>query len=59
MRVYCPHCGGCVAQAKNLDGPNFCPMCRRLFYVAEPPELPVWILGVVTVLVAHWQIISQ
>ena len=59
MRVCCPHCSGRVVQAKNLDGPNFCPLCRRLFYLADDPPMPFWILGVVTVLLAHWHIISQ
>ena len=59
MRVYCPYCNGLVAQAKNWDGPNFCPVCRKLFYVPEDPKMPPWILGVLVVLVGNWQIMSQ
>jgi hypothetical protein len=60
MRVHCPSCDERVVQAKNLDGPNFCPKCRRLFYVPEEPMMPSWILGVLVILVANWQMmISQ
>ena len=59
MRVDCPYCKGHVIQAKNVDGPNFCPECQKLFYVPEEPKLPPWILGVLVILVANWQIISQ
>jgi hypothetical protein len=44
-------------QAKNKDGPNFCPECGKLFYVPDDPKMPPWILGVLVVLVANWQII--
>jgi hypothetical protein len=59
MRVSCPYCTRRVVQAKNLDGPNFCPECRKLFYVPEEPKLPPWILGILVILVANWQILSQ
>jgi len=39
MSVDCPYCSQRAAQAKNLDGPNFCPRCRKLFYVPEEPNL--------------------
>ena len=55
MRIPCPNCNTLVMQAKNLDGPNFCPNCQRLFYLPEPAKLPPWILGVLVVLTANWQ----
>jgi hypothetical protein len=59
MRVQCPQCQAKVVQAKNRDGPNFCPNCSRLFYLPEEPQLPSWILGVLVILVANLQIMSQ
>ena len=59
MRVHCPYCDERVVQARNLDGPNFCPKCQKLFYAPEEPKLPPWILGIVVILMANWQIISQ
>jgi hypothetical protein len=57
MHVHCPYCDGRVMQYKNPDGPNFCPVCQKLFYVPEEPKMPPWILGVLVILVANWQII--
>lgn len=57
MRVLCPYCNGRLAQAKNPDGPNFCPTCQKLFYVPEEPHVPPWILGVLVILIANWQIV--
>ena len=48
-----------VVQAKNRDGPNFCPTCSRLFYTAEEQKMPPWILGVLVMLVANLQIMYQ
>ena len=59
MHVQCPYCHGRVRQAKNRDGPNFCPDCLELFYLPEERKMPPWVLGVLTVLVANWQFISQ
>ena len=59
MHTQCPHCQALVVQTKNREGPNFCPHCHVLFRVPEPPKMPPWILGVLTVLVANWQIISR
>lgn len=56
MRAICPYCNQHVAQARNADGPNFCPSCLKLFYVPEDPKMPPWILGVLVILVANWQI---
>jgi hypothetical protein len=59
MCVRCPYCKGRVIQPKNWDGPNFCPACQKLFYAPEDPKVPPWILGVLVILVANWQILSQ
>ena len=59
MRVQCPYCQKRVIQAKNRDGPNFCPECRELFYLPEDRQMPPWILGVLTILVANWQIMNR
>ena len=56
MRFHCPHCSQLVAQARNLEGPNFCPKCNKLFVLPLPKKMPPWILGVLTVLTANWQI---
>ena len=57
MHAHCPYCQGQVVQTRNHDGPNFCPECRKLFYVPEEPHVPSWILGVLVVLVANWQVL--
>jgi hypothetical protein len=44
-----------VVQDRNEDGVNFCPYCRKLFEGIEEKVLP-WILGVLLVLTANWQI---
>lgn len=59
MRAKCPYCNQRLAQAKNLDGPNFCPACEKLFYVPDEPRMPPWILGILVILMANWQIISR
>jgi hypothetical protein len=58
MNAQCPYCNGHVKQVRNSDGPNFCPDCQKLFYVPEEPKMPPWILGVVVILMADWQIMS-
>ena len=57
MHAHCPYCQGQVVQTRNQDGPNFCPQCRKLFYVPEEPRVPSWILGVLVILVANWQVL--
>ncbi|MEN6558072.1 MAG: hypothetical protein ABFC54_07825 [Thermoguttaceae bacterium] len=57
MHAHCPYCQGRVVQTRNQDGPNFCPQCRKLFYVPEEPRVPSWILGVLVILVANWQVL--
>ncbi len=59
MPILCPYCHSPIRQAKNRDGPNFCPSCRRLFYLPEERKLPPWILGVLTILVANWHIMAM
>jgi hypothetical protein len=52
-----------LTQARNLDGPNYCPKCRKLFDAPPEPKMPPWILGVVVFLAAncqnHWQMMLQ
>jgi len=57
MRFHCPHCGQLVVQARNEDGPNFCPKCRGLFEIPPERQMPPWILGVVVFLMGHLQVI--
>ena len=59
MPIKCPDCRQRVVQARNREGPNFCPQCQRLFEVSGEPQMPPWILGVLVILVANWQIISR
>jgi hypothetical protein len=56
MKTQCPMCQSLVLQAKNRDGPNFCPNCNRLFYLPEDQKVPSWVLGVLVILVANLQI---
>jgi hypothetical protein len=58
-RYHCPYCSQRFVQARNLDGPNFCPTCRRLFLVRCIRSVPVWILGVVVVLAARWLLLAH
>ena len=55
-RCVCPHCSESVVQVWNTEGPNFCPKCRRLFFVPLLKTMPPWIWGVVVVLIANWQL---
>jgi hypothetical protein len=59
MYVQCPTCNASVKQSKNWDGPNYCPNCRQLFYLPEERQMPPWILGVLTILIANAQIIGR
>ena len=59
MRCDCPYCAHVVRQDRNLEGLNYCPNCKRLFLVLPPERVPGWILGVVTVLLAHWQMMCH
>jgi ribosomal protein L37AE/L43A len=55
MRCLCPHCSQLVVQDKSENGINFCPYCQELFAGVEI-KLSPWILGVLVVLMATWQI---
>jgi hypothetical protein len=59
MHTECPHCQSMVVQTRNREGPNFCPNCKNLFNAPEQRKLSPWILGVLTILVANLQMISQ
>jgi len=52
VRCRCPHCSGWVVQLANRFGPTTCPHCLRCFEVPRPQGTPLWIWGVVVVLVA-------
>jgi hypothetical protein len=47
-----------VVQDKNQSGINFCPHCQELFEGIEE-KVPPWILGVLAVLTANWQIMCH
>ncbi len=59
MRIPCPYCQATIVQIMNRDGPNFCPQCRKLFYVSDEPSTPPWILGVLAILLCNLQIMAQ
>ena len=54
MRCLCPHCSQLVEQDKSENGINFCPHCQKLFQGIE--VVPPWILGVLVMLMAIWQL---
>ena len=53
-RFRCPFCSQRFDQDQNPEGPNFCPTCRRLFLVQLPPQMPVWVLGIVVIVMVCW-----
>jgi hypothetical protein len=57
MRCNCPHCAGRLIQTRNLDGPNYCTNCQKLFFVPAIEPVPTWVFGVLAFLVVNWQII--
>ncbi len=57
MHCRCPHCSHRVKQLRNTEGPQFCRNCHELFIAPVEKKLPPWILGVLVVLTANWQII--
>ena len=59
MRCDCPHCSYVVRQDRNVEGLNYCPNCKRLFLVPPAEGVAPWILGVVAVLMAHWQLMAH
>jgi hypothetical protein len=56
MWFLCKYCSKLISQARNRDGPNYCPKCHALFYVPPPRPVPPWILGVLVVLTANWRL---
>ena len=58
MRTICSHCQALVVQAKNRDGPNFCPKCCCLFEVPEGQKVSSWIYGVLVFLVVNLQFVN-
>ena len=58
MRCSCPHCSQLVVQDRNSSDINFCTYCHKLFEGIEE-KMPSWILGVLVVLMANWQIICR
>ncbi len=59
MRTNCPYCQALVVQAKNRDGPNFCPKCCCLFELPEELKVPFWIFGVLMFLMVNLQFIHS
>jgi hypothetical protein len=59
MRCLCPRCCQLVRKAENVEGLQYCRTCRRLFIVPPQPSVPPWILGVLVVLTANWQIVCR
>ncbi len=57
MRCTCPLCSNVQLQDRNADGLNFCTNCQSLFLIPPERQVPVWILGVVTVLMANMQML--
>ena len=55
MRCNCPICLHLVIQDRYRERLNFCPNCRSLF-VMPSKRMPSWILGVLVVLTANWQL---
>ncbi len=54
-RLRCPFCEQPFVQDENPDGPNFCPICQRLFRVQQGCRMvPNWVLGIVVLLLARW-----
>jgi len=59
MRVHCLTVTSAWFKPGTWMVPTFVPGVRKLFYVPEEPKTPSWIQGVLVILVANWQIISQ
>jgi hypothetical protein len=59
MRCYCPYCLQLVNKGKDAEGLQYCRCCRRLFVAPPRRGVPPWILGVLVVLMANWQIICR
>jgi hypothetical protein len=59
MRCHCPRCFQLVDKCAQPGGLQYCSNCRTLFLAAPPYLVPPWVLGVLTVVVAAWQIICH
>jgi hypothetical protein len=59
MRCTCPICAEVLVQNRNVDGLNYCMHCQNLFLVPPPRTVPTWILGVLTVMMANWQMLCR
>jgi hypothetical protein len=59
MRCLCPRCRQLVKKGDGVEGLQYCRTCRRLFIVPRQPSVPPWILGILLVLAAHWQLICR
>ncbi len=59
MRCLCPHCRRHFWQARNTEGALFCRQCHRLFVAPPEAKVPPWVLGVVVILMANWQIMAH
>jgi hypothetical protein len=57
MHCRCPYCSQKVVQTRNYEGPNFCQKCNKLFVLPPPKKIPPWVLGVLVILTANWQIL--
>ncbi len=55
MCCKCPYCGEVLMQDRNAEGLNFCTNCRNLFLVPPQETVQPWILGVLVILTAIWQ----
>ena len=59
MRCRCPYCANRFWQTRNTEGAQFCRRCHQLFVAPPEEKTPSWVLGVVVILMANWQIISH
>jgi uncharacterized protein (DUF983 family) len=59
MNCLCPHCTRLIVQDRNVEGLNYCTHCGKLFLMPPPGKLPPWILGVLVVLTANWQMVCR
>jgi hypothetical protein len=59
MRCHCPRCCQLVKNDDKVEGLQYCRTCRRLFLVPAQPSVPPWILGVLVVLTAYWQMMCR
>ncbi len=55
MHCNCPICSNPVIQSWQLEKVTFCPNCQSLF-VMPTQKMPPWILGVLVILTATWQV---